>query len=1045
MRPFRIIPFFVTCFLLSAFCPLFSKESPTDTEGAQAFRLAGELYLTNPAAAKDKYQEFLKNFPKSSHAPEAQIMMAECLFAGNPASLEALKAYQSAAARGESLIGLSEAASYRVGEVLYNLRRSTEALTAFRKHLQDFPQGALKGEALLAASFCELSMGRYDKALAILETLPPNYTAYQKDPRLLYAKGVAAYEVGYDSTAISVLSVAPASEESLYYLARAYMRYGQPLLAVERLKKIIQDYGDSPRAEDAHFLLGRTFLEAQDYLSAITAYEKFLRLYSKSGLRSAALFGIGVSHFNIPDHVQARSSFQGLLQEDPQSEFAAPALHMIGESFRLQGRLKDAAFAYSDLATNYPQHPLAPRALVKLAFCQLEQKSPEPAQASLSNFFARYPDHPLTPLAYLLLGNGLNQRGSYAEAARAYQRTLDLVPSTDVGETALTLMSRANYLGNDDAALVSSYQHILNKLPPSKSAWRPAAFLYIAEGYIRQGLFSEALSIYENLLTLYPASPLIPYVLDGMAFALSGQGKDAQSLKERERLSEMAKRWPIPQELLITNEYETANGLFNLKRYLEAIALYEKFATANPAHARAPEAIFRLGLAYYRWEYYGQAISTWEKLERDFPASPQAKKSAWQIADTYFRAQKYEQAVATYKRILEMYAVEDEEKARAALRIAQSHYNAKNPPLAITAFEEVVTGYPKAKEAEEALEFLGSLLESPSAEAALKSLERISQASNSPLAIEARYKIAANLYEKKNYQEASKTLETLVVELMTGSRLADSQFYLAESYHQLGEHAKAAVAYQRFLSNFGEDIRVPLASFRLASALFKAGQHAEAGVAFLKMARENPKSDYVPSALYNAGLAYKKAQRWEEAIASLTSYLKEYPEKAKADGVYEELAGLYEAQRNFPQAVESLVKAREGLGGHSEKWLEITLRMADDFLAMGGEEKALETLQTISDTNPKSHPLRLSALAKFGELLEKREMLPQAIAVYEDLARNTTNTQWAQAARARIAALRVRTGAGLPSDSQAAPEKPSPGFQKPAPQKSAPKKRAPKK
>src|SRR5437879_13867932 len=112
-----------------------------DTECRDLFRVAGDLFEQQkyPAAAKS-YRDFLRQFSGDMRAPEAQMMLAESLYRqalAESAALEAPseKAFAEAEREYHSALGripkgdmLAESASFRLGEIGFNLRKYPEAI-----------------------------------------------------------------------------------------------------------------------------------------------------------------------------------------------------------------------------------------------------------------------------------------------------------------------------------------------------------------------------------------------------------------------------------------------------------------------------------------------------------------------------------------------------------------------------------------------------------------------------------------------------------------------------------------------------------------------------------------------------------------------------------------------------------------------------------------------------------------------------------------------------------------------------------------------------
>lgn len=1011
-----------------------------DTEENELFRLAGSLFESGryPAAAKH-YRDFLRRFSAHRRAPDAQMMLAESLHrqalaeaagAEKPsekAFAEASKEYQAALKAIPKGDLLAAAAAFRLGEIEFDLQRHDAALAAFARMQADHPGGLLRGEARILEAQSLLARGRASEAAQVLRALVKDQPFYAGEDRASLALGAALFQVGDSSGALAQLERLEAPLAHLY-AARALINLGKPLVAVERLRQLQRADPDGPYREIAAYLIAESFFSAKDYLSAISAYESFLRSWPQSPYRSGSMYKIGLCQYERGDYLAARGSFQSVLQMTPNSEFAELSLYMTGETFLKEGRLKEAGYAYGDMATSFTS-ALSGNAQFKLAWTLMKQNELPAAETALRQMTVKHPNHPLTPPSLMLLGNVLSRLERHAEAVLAYQQALDMLPAaameeerrTELREACLALLNRANLRGKDYGRLVSGYQYILKHVKPTLNPWRAATLLYIAEGYFRQGFYDEALALYRSVLESYPASPESALAVDGTAWSLFRKGEYAKAEAERRKLESYRRRPPpaptktvlpdgkLEEGLFVGNEFESATALFNQKRYLEALDAYEAFEKAHPEHPLAAEAALQTGWCYYRLEYYGQSIKAWERVESAYRGTPVAAQAAWSTADTYFRAGQYEQAIATYKRILQAYP-QDPSLDHARLRIAQSHYNAKDVPKAIAAFEELLLASPDSSEAVSVLDFLTQLLYRPEAKAAgLESLVRIAEAKpGSLIAARARFRVARHHFEAKDHEAAARELEKVTGSLAGAEEPADAQYYLAESYYALKRYKDAALAYERFTSNYPGDQRLAGAFFHLGAARFQLKDFAEAAAAFRKVVSDWPKAGYAPVALYNSALAYRKLGKWEEAALALKSYLKDHPAAAKTSNAASELVAVYEEHHQFALAVETIKVQREALAKDDALRLELSYRLAEDLGALGQEEAALAEYRALVASAPRSDPYRLSALAKLGELHERKEQWSDALAVYEDMARSSTKPEWAEAAKARAQAAKEK-------------------------------------
>ena len=175
-----------------------------------------------------------------------------------------------------------------------------------------------------------------------------------------------------------------------------------------------------------------------------------------------------------------------------------------------------------------------------------------------------------------------------------------MAKETEIREAALALMSRVNYLNENYTALVSGYRFISNYFPPTKSPWRLLTYLYFAEGYIRQGLYSEALELYKVIQSVYPTSPLLIYAQDGDAWANFFNEDYSEAQNIRDKIQNISGKKELPEYIVLDNQYETANILFNRKKYLKALNIFDNYYKQNPDHYLAPRAYLRAGLCCHQ-------------------------------------------------------------------------------------------------------------------------------------------------------------------------------------------------------------------------------------------------------------------------------------------------------------------------------------------------------------------------------------------------------------------------------------------------------------
>jgi tetratricopeptide (TPR) repeat protein len=160
------------------------------------------------------------------------------------------------AIEGSQDAGLKEAAVLAAGLALSGGGKYDEAIIQYRKLLDEFPGGKLRGQAQLQIAKALFEKG--DPRGAIVE----------------FKRAVIFYpdEVGVQS-------------EALLGLAEGYRQAGEVELALKSVEELIGRFPDSPTAADAQFIMGDIYdrnLKVRDYHKALLAYRKLVERYGKS-------------------------------------------------------------------------------------------------------------------------------------------------------------------------------------------------------------------------------------------------------------------------------------------------------------------------------------------------------------------------------------------------------------------------------------------------------------------------------------------------------------------------------------------------------------------------------------------------------------------------------------------------------------------------------------------------------------------------------------------------------------------------------------------
>ena len=609
---------------------------------------------------------------------------------------------------------------------------------------------------------------------------------------------------------------------------------------------------------------------------------------------------------------------------------------------------------------------------------------------------------------------------NYEKAIAAYKKVLDQSYQTELHETAIYLINRAYYVQKNYDQIISGYHYMLNSFPPSKSNWRAFAYLMIAEAYYQQGDFEDSKEIYETIINNYPESEAVFYAQDGMIWYFLQKGEYKTAFQKRQKLKEsLVGKKLETTEMDVNRQYEIANGLFNQKKYAEALEVYESFVKDYPDNQFVPEGLYRIGLCYYQLEYYREAIDVWEKLSNTYKEHPSAVDALCKIADTYFRAQEYNTAITTYQRIAKDYSKNPNIKD-IRLRIGQSYYNAMNDEKAIAEFQGFIDAYPDDPKASDALSAIeaslsrqerkllasdtgsttGNKEESP--DIAVINMLRgfIAKYPKSKLAPEMQFHLAQKYFDLEQYVKAVEEFSRIAINYSDSKYMPNSQYLLGESLYELKRYEESITVYQRLIQNFPNHESIPAAMFHLGTSFYNLERLEEAVKIYQNITQNYPNTEYTSAALFNTALCYKKMSKLDETANAYQLFCQKYPDDDMTNKALLELAAIYRKQENFQDAIKTLNSLLGKV--HDEGKYEIIYNTGDCYLAMQDKEKAKLEYLKLKDSSPKTNTWRLTALIKLGEIYEEEEQWKKAIEVYEDIAKNTTKPEWKKAINQRI-------------------------------------------
>ncbi len=449
----------------------------------------------------------------------------------------------------------------------------------------------------------------------------------------------------------------PENDRVLYQLARIHDDGREIDKAVSALSRLVEKYPLSPLYLESVFRLAEAYYDSNEFAKAKAAYLEVVK--SKNAeLAQQALYKLGWTYFSLQEYAKAAATFtelvdrkrvlkeDGVARLDPKSLSAAEwdevleVIRGLAFSFSYLGPPAQI-YAYYDKAGHRDYEDLIYR---KLGDLYMAQKRAQDGVGAYEAFITAYPLHPEAPMLQL-------------EIIEAYQR-LRLID--------LANRARINFVerfGEDtpwykkaDTASQARVRPIYRKMISQ------LAMFYHSEAQQTKRVpdYEKALSWYRRYLRAFPKEP------------------DAGRIN-----------------------FLLAEGLYELKRYEEAVDEYERTAYDYILHKDSSEsgyaAILTLEkLMVERHQDFKTSPLTIrlaqdsKRFAESFSNDPRAKEVLWKAAESYYQAGNYRDARLLADLIVKGSLPTDETSVRAQRLIARSYFQERAYAEAAAAYRQLV-------------------------------------------------------------------------------------------------------------------------------------------------------------------------------------------------------------------------------------------------------------------------------------------------------------------------------------------------------------------
>ncbi len=429
-----------------------------------------------------------------------------------------------------------------------------------------------------------------------------------------------------------------------------WLKRADALAALGRNAEARDLYLQLPTKWPRHELVSRALFQAASLHPEVDrAVEELRRLrdnFPDDPLAERAQLQQGLILFRAGRLERALGAFDAYLERYPQGDFLVDAIAEKGITAYRSGFFDLALRQFERVLAEYPAHPRTEQASAMRAWCLYLNNRDEEAVRAGRRFLKEHADSPLVTDMRFWLGELAFNKTDYAGAEQEFLAVAETgAPSPSLRSRALYLAGRAALARREFETALARFNASLTADPEAPHA--PDALFHQGDALTELNRFDAAIVVFDQLLTLFPASAL--------ANAARGRKGDCQyTLGEQDP-----------------------------ERYRQALAtwrLVDESSTARPSFRL--QAVYKMGRALLALQQREEALAHFlrvihgfqkEQTRMDSDAEFWFVRAATDAAQAFEQDQKWREAIQVYRALAEASLSQSPEAARRIETLRREH------------------------------------------------------------------------------------------------------------------------------------------------------------------------------------------------------------------------------------------------------------------------------------------------------------------------------------------------------------------------------------
>lgn len=584
------------------------------------------------------YNEFLRNFSKSSYRPDAFYGKAVALLQSDKVD-DAEKSLQEFFKNKKETLFVE--ANYLLARIytaqakkLQNEQNPAEAKAKFAKakEIYDYFINSsqdliLANESFLSAGDVMIKSGNFDDAIHILHNVRPKSAIEQRQNDLLnsiFKERAQAMANGnqaladdltqqYDKVKARMANLT--AQDSIFF--KAQLLISSAYSSQEKYDEVlILNRHMLPRLSDedkklANYLIIKALSGKGDADGASQAYTQFEKDYPKDSLLEDLIMSLARTSSLAGKFDEAIKWAQMYKTNYPNGKELEEVYYMLVDSYNRAGKAKEAQDASDAFRTKFPKSTLAGEALFQKALAQYTKKEWQTASTDFREFIDKYPTSDNAKYAILNLADCYAQLGQNDACVAALKEFEKSYSNSDLYAKALYQMAKAYERARDMNQANATYKRIVTTFPAQLVS--QYAQYDLARNLLSSGPehINDAVAALDEFIKLFPVSDILPNVYFCKAEIFRTQKKIDEAVKS---YTDVIEKFPKTEP--------AADSV---------VAIADIYAQQATSMAARPDKL--PADKQQAWKDQAQkAVTTYEKVAKEYPNSSSVDKALSQIS-----------------------------------------------------------------------------------------------------------------------------------------------------------------------------------------------------------------------------------------------------------------------------------------------------------------------------------------------------------------------------------------------------------------------------